>query len=99
MAYESSSYIFPALVFLFGGFLCLLVSIYYHKKGKILVYPWGKTLFGRRASWSLEYVKRDNLEDWALFWHYLIAGYAMSIIFISIGFIILLISIEVIQLP
>lgn len=99
MAYSSSSYIFPGVVFLLGGFLCLLISVYHQKKGKILVYPWGKTLFGRRASWSFEYVKRDDLEDWSLFWHYLIAGYILSIVFIAIGIIVLLISIEFIRLP
>jgi len=92
MVYSSSSITFPGVVFIVGGILIFLINFYCHKKGKILVYPWGKTLFGRRATWSLEYLERDNIDEWSLFCHYIIFGYIISIILLIIGFFIILIS-------
>ncbi len=76
-----------------------LVNFYQQKKGKMLVPPWAKTMFGRRATWDLEYLRRDNIEEWSLFWHFLVYGYILSLIFITIGVMILLIDIGVIHLP
>jgi hypothetical protein len=64
----------------------------------MLVYPWAKTLSGRRASWSFEYLSKDNIDDWSLFWHYLIFGYILSFSFITIGVIIILMDIGFVQI-
>ena len=99
MVSSSSSFIFPGVVFIFGGTLILLLNFYYHKKGKMLVFPWAKTLFGRRATWSFEYLNKNNIDEWSLFWHYLIYGYILSIIFITVGIIIILIDIGLVRMP
>ena len=88
--------LFFGFLFIILGVICLLMCILFHKKGKILIVPWRKTLYGRSASWWIE---RDNLDDWSLYWHSLIFSCIVSIVMIIIGFVFLLINYGLIKFP
>jgi len=82
---KSIHFIF-SLFFILSGIVLLLFHIRCHKKGKFLVMPWRKALWGYRESW---WVERDNLEDWPLFPQLMISGYVLSIGIIILGLIFL----------
>ena len=77
------------LFFLIAGFISLFFNIIWQKKGKILTFPWRKALYGRRSSW---WIKRDDLDDWLLYWNFLIFNYVVSFGVIIGGVILILIG-------
>jgi hypothetical protein len=75
------------ILFSLIGIVYLIINTLFLKSGKVLVFPWRKTLYGRRSGW---WIRKDDLDDWVLYWNYIVLNYVSSVISIIIGIILLL---------
>lgn len=77
----------PGFLAILSGIALLLINTLFLKKGKVLVFPWRKALYGRRMGW---WIRRDDLDDWSLYWNYIFFDYIFSVVLLVAGILYLL---------